>query len=77
MPKKKPRKKPGKKKTSKTKRVIHKKAIRRGKKPASRARLAPTKIPGGGAAAQIHQGTGAAPVSPSESVPKPNGGASN
>jgi hypothetical protein len=77
MPKKKPRKKPGKKNSGKTKRVSRRKMSRRGKKPASRARLAPTKIPGGGASAQIHQGTGGAPVNPSEIVPKTTGGASN
>jgi hypothetical protein len=72
-----PKKKPGTRKARKTKPVSRKKASRRGKKPALRARLAPTKIPGGGEAAQIHQGTGAAPANASETVAKSNGGASN
>ena len=56
------------------KRVARRKNASRGKRTASRVKLARTKIPGGGKAAEIHQGTGAARAP--EIAPAANGDAS-
>jgi hypothetical protein len=73
MPKKASKRKAS-KKAAKKKAPRRKTASRR-KRSAPRVRLARTKIPGGGAGAQIHQGTGAARAP--ETVPQANGDASN
>jgi hypothetical protein len=71
-----PNRKLRKKKAGK-KKLAGRKRVRRGTKTAPRKRLARSKIPGGGASAQIHQGTGPAPASPSEITPNLSGDASN
>lgn len=70
------KKKAGKKKAAKTKPASRKKLVR-GKKAVSRAKRTPSKIPGGGVSAEIHQGVGPAPANPSEIAPKVPGDASN
>jgi hypothetical protein len=73
MPKKSSKRKAS-KKAAKKKPAGRKKVSRR-KRAVPRVKLARTKIPGGGEAAQIHQGIGAARAS--EIVPQANGDASN
>lgn len=72
MPKKSSKRKASKKAAKK--KAARRKTVSRRKRAVPRVRLTRTKIPGGGAAAQIHQGLGAAHAA--EIVPQGNGDAS-